>query len=42
MSDLVEAVRDYIEAMVTGWPGAGRKALILDKETLGKNDFLNL
>ena len=36
MVDLVEAVRDYIEGIVTGWPGSGRKALILDKETLGK------
>ena len=34
--NLVDAVIDYIEGMVVGWPGPGRKALILDKETLSK------
>jgi hypothetical protein len=34
--NLVDAVIDYIEGMVVGWPGTGRKALILDKETLSK------
>lgn len=34
--NLVDSVRDYIEGMVVGWPGVGRKALILDKETLSK------
>ena len=32
--NLVDAVKDYIEGMVVAWPGPGRKALILDKETL--------
>lgn len=39
--NLVEALKDYIDGMVVGWPGPGRKALILDKETLSKN-ILNL
>lgn len=35
--NLVEIVKDYIDGMVMQWPGSGRKALILDKETLSKS-----
>lgn len=34
--NLVEILKDYIDGIVMGWPGAGRKALLLDKETLSK------
>lgn len=40
--NLVDAVKDYIEGMVVGWPGPGRKALILDKETLSNAALLPL
>jgi hypothetical protein len=35
--NLVEVVKDYIDGMVMQWPGSGRKALILDSETLCKS-----
>jgi hypothetical protein len=34
---LVDIVKDYIDGMVMQWPGSGRKALILDSETLSKS-----
>jgi hypothetical protein len=34
--DLTEAVKDYVTGMLESWPGPGRKALIMDKETLSK------
>jgi hypothetical protein len=40
--NLVEVVKDYIDGMVMDWPGSGRKALILDKETLCKKLLTNL
>jgi hypothetical protein len=40
--NLVDAVKDYFEGMVVSWPGSGRKALILDKETLSKFGFTNV
>ena len=39
--NLVEILKDYIDGIVMGWPGAGRKALILDKETLSKLNLFN-
>lgn len=36
MNNLVEILRDYIDGMIVNWPGSGRKALILDSETLSK------
>lgn len=40
--NLVDAVKDYIEGMIVGWPGPGRKALIVDKETLCKKDGIKM
>jgi hypothetical protein len=39
MTSLIETVKDYIEAMLSELPG--RKALIMDKETLSNSIFIN-
>lgn len=38
MLSLIETVKDYIECMLGELQG--RKALIMDKETLSKSDFM--
>ena len=40
MLSLIETVKDYIEAMLGELPG--RKALIMDKETLSNQNTFNL
>ena len=35
--DLIKTFKDYLEYMLVDQPGSGRKALLLDKETLGMN-----